>query len=129
MVRERQGSNAGISRGQDPFFSKVYQCSILLDNWKYAFCFGSGRAIFSGRTDAENKAPTLMPSDVKSQLIGGDPDAGKDCRQKERDQKDEMVRWHHQLNGCEFEETPQNSERQGSLFCCHTCNHKESDMT
>ena len=129
MVRERQGSNAGISRGQDPFSSKLYQCSILLDDWKYEFCFGSGRAIFSERTDAEDEAPTLRPSDMKSQLIGGDPDAGKDCRQKERDQKDEMVRWHHRLNGHEFEETTQNIKRQGSLFCCHTCNHKESDMT
>ena len=40
-----------------------------------------------------------------------------------------MMRWHHRLNGHEFEETPQNSERQGSLFCCRTCNHKVSDMT
>ena len=70
----------GFPRGQDPFFSKLYQCSILLDDWKYAFCFGSGRAIFSGRTDAENEAPTLRPSDVKNQLVGRDPDAGKDCR-------------------------------------------------
>ena len=119
----------GFPRGQDPFSSKLYQCSILLDDWKNEFCFGSGRAIFSGRTDAEDEAPTLRPSDVKRQLIGRDPDDGKDCGQKERDLKDEVVRWHHRLNGHEFEETTQNSERQGSLFFCHTCNHKESDMT
>ena len=119
----------GFPRGQDLFSSKLYQCSILLDDWKYEFCFGSGRAIFSGRTDAEHEAPTLRPSNVNTQLIGRDSDAGKDCRQKERDQRDEMVRWHHRLHGQEFEETTQNGERQGSLFCCHTCNHKESDMT
>ena len=119
----------GFPRGQDPCSIKLYQSSILLDDWKHEFCFGSGRAIFSGRTDAEHEAPTLRPSNVNTQLIGRDSDAGKDCRQKERDQRDEMVRWHHRLHGHEFEETTQNGERQGSLFCCHTCNHKESDMT
>ena len=39
------------------------------------------------------------------------------------------MRWHHRHSGHEIEETLQNSERQGSLFCCHTCNHKVSDMT
>ena len=74
----------GFPRGQDPCSTKHYQCSILLGVWKHEFCFGSGRAIFSGRTDAEDEAPTLRPSDVKTQLIGRDPDAGKDCGQKER---------------------------------------------
>ena len=64
---------------------KPYQCSILLGDWKHEFCFGSGRAIFSGRTDAEDEAPTLRPSNVKIQLIGRDPDAGKDCGKKERE--------------------------------------------
>ena len=46
-----------------------------------------------GRTDTEAEAPTLRPSDVKSQLIGKDPDAGKDWRQKEKEMaEDEMVR-------------------------------------
>ena len=47
-----------------------------------SFCFESGRAIVNGRTDAEDEAPTLRPSDVKTQLFGRDPDAGKDCGQK-----------------------------------------------
>ena len=47
--------------------------------------FLSDRAIFSGRADDEDEAPTLRPSDVKTQLIGRDPDAGKDCGQKERE--------------------------------------------
>ena len=83
----------GLPRGQDPCSTKLYQCSILLGVWKHEFCFGSGRVIFNGRTDAEDEAPTLRPSDVKTQLFGRDPDAGKDCWQKERYQKDETMRW------------------------------------
>ena len=70
----------GFPKGQDPFSIKFYQCSILLDDWKHEFCFGSGRVIFSERINAEDETPTLRPSYVKSQLIGRDPDAGKDCR-------------------------------------------------
>ena len=55
---------------------------------------------FIGRTDAESETPILWPPDVKKQLIGKDPDAGKDWRQEE---KDEMVGWHHPLDGHEFE--------------------------
>ena len=54
--------------------------------------------ILIGRTDAE--APILWPPDVKSWLIGKDPGASKDWGQKEKGTtEDEMVRWHHQLNG------------------------------
>ena len=68
--------------------------------------------IFIGRTDAE--APVLWPSDVKSQLIGKAPDAGKDWGQMEKGKtEDEMVGWHH--NGHEFEQTPGDSKGQGSL--------------
>ena len=59
-----------------------------------------------------------------------DLDAGKDWGQKEkREAEDEMVGWHHQLNGHEFEQTPRDSEGQGSLVCCSPRGHKESDMT
>ena len=52
--------------------------------------------VFIGRTDAETEAPILWPPDVKSQLIGKDPDAGKDGRQEEKGMtEDEMVGWHH----------------------------------
>ena len=64
--------------------------------------------IFTGRTDAE--APILWPPDVKSQLTGKDPDAGKDWGQEEKGTtEDEMVGWHHQLNGHEFEQSPGDS--------------------
>ena len=60
--------------------------------------------IFIGKTDAEAEAPVLWLPDVKSQLIGKDPDAGKDWRQEEKGTtKDEMAGWHHWLDGHEFE--------------------------
>ena len=49
-----------------------------------------------GRTDAEAEAPILQPPDVKSQLIGKDPDAGKDrCQEENGMTEDEIVGWHH----------------------------------
>ena len=84
--------------------------------------------IFIGSTDAE--APILWPSDVKSQLTGKDPDAGKDWGQEEEGvTNDEMVGWHHRLNGYEFEQTPGDSEGQGSLAWCSSWGHKEVDTT
>ena len=59
--------------------------------------------VFIGRTDAEAETPIFGPPDVKSWLIWKDPDVGKDWRQKEKaTTEDEMVRWHHRLNGHEF---------------------------
>ena len=67
--------------------------------------------IFIGRTDAEAEAPILWSLDVKSRLIRKDPDAGKDWRQEDKGAiEDEMVRWHHQLNRHEFQQTPGDSE-------------------
>ena len=81
-------------------------------------------------TDAETEAPILWPSVVKSWLIGKDPDAGKDWGQKEKGvTEDEMVGWHHRLNGHEFEKTVGDSEGPGSLVCCSPWDHKESDTT
>ena len=60
--------------------------------------------IFTGRTDAEAETPILWPPDVKNWLIWKDPDAGKDWGQDEKGMtEDEMVGWHHWLNGHEFE--------------------------
>ena len=91
---------------------------------------GSQSWIFMGRTDAEAEAPILWPSHVKSQLIGKDPDAWKDWRQEEKvSTEDEMVKWHHRLDGHEFEQTPGDSEGQGSLAYCSSCDRQELDMT
>ena len=60
--------------------------------------------IFIGRTDAEAETPILWPPDAKSWLIGKDPDAGKDWMREEKGMtENEMVGWHHRLNGHEFE--------------------------
>ena len=80
---------------------------------------------FIRRTDAEAEAPILWPPNVRSRLIGRDPDAGKDWGQKEKG----TTGWHHQLNGHEFEQTPGDSEGQGSLVCCSPWGHKKSDTT
>ena len=65
---------------------------------------GNQSWIFIGRTDAEAETPILWPPDMKNWLIGKDSDAGRDWRQEEKGTtEDEMVGWHHQLNGHEFE--------------------------
>ena len=72
----------------------------------------------------------LWSPDGKNWFIGKDPDSGKDWRQEERGTtEDEMVGWHHQLNGYEFEWTPGVGDGQGSLVCCSLWGHKESDTT
>ena len=63
---------------------------------------GNQSWIFIGRIDAETEAPILCPSDTKSWLIRKDSDAGKDWRREKEVAEDEMVEWHHQLNGHEF---------------------------
>ena len=77
--------------------------------------------LFIGRTDVEAETPILWPPDSKSWLIGKDPDAGREWGQEEKGTtEDEMVGWHHQINGHEFGWTPGVGDGQGG---------KESDMT
>ena len=91
---------------------------------------GNQSWIFIGRTHAETETPILWPPDVKNLLLGKDPDAGKDWRQEEKGMtEDEMVGWHHQLNGHEFEESPGVGDGQGSLACCSPWGRKKWDMT
>ena len=60
--------------------------------------------IFIGRTDAEAETPILWPPDAKNWLIWKDPYAGKDWRREEKGMtEDEMIGWHHRLDGHEFE--------------------------
>ena len=75
--------------------------------------------IFIGRTDAEAETPILWPSDAKSWLNWKDPDAGKDWRQQEKGTtEDEMVGWHHWLDGHESEQASEVGDGQRSLVCC-----------
>ena len=91
---------------------------------------GNQSWIFTGRTDAEAEPPIFWPPEEKIQLIGKDSDAGEDWGQEEKGgTEDEIVGWHHRLNGHEFEQTPGVSEGQGSLACCSPWCLKELDMT
>ena len=86
--------------------------------------------VFGRRTDAEAEAPILWPPDSKSRLIRKGYDAGQDWRQEEKGvTEDEMVGWHHWLNGHESEQALGHSEGQGSLACCSPWGCKKSDMT
>ena len=72
--------------------------------------------VFFGRTDAKAETPVLWPSHVKSWLIGKDSDAGRDWRQEEKGRtENEMVGWHHRIDGHEFGWTPGVGDGQGGL--------------
>ena len=82
---------------------------------------GNQSWIFVGGTDVETEAPIPRPPDAKSWLIRKVPNAGKDWRQEENGTtEDEMVGWHHRLNGHEFEQVLGDGDGQGSLACCST---------
>ena len=86
--------------------------------------------VFIGRTDVEAETQILWPPDVKSWLIGKDPDSGKDWGQEEKETtEDKMVGWHHQLNGHEFGRTLAVGDGQGGLACWGSWGRKELDMT
>ena len=83
-----------------------------------------------GRTYFEAETPVLWPPDAKHWLVWKDPDAGKDWRQEEMGMtEDEMVGWHHQVNGHEFGWIPGVSDGQGGLACCGSWGWKELDTT
>ena len=85
---------------------------------------------FFGRNDAKAETPVLWPLHMKSWLIGKDSDAGRDWGQEEKGTtEDEMVGWHHWLNGHESEWTPGVGDGQGGLACCDSWGGKESDTT
>ena len=103
---------------------------------------GNHSWIFIERTDAEAETPVLWPPDMKNWLLGKDFDAGIDWRQEEKgttegggrmqEEKrttDEMVGWHHQLDGHELQQALGVGDRQGSLACCSPWGHKELDTS
>ena len=86
--------------------------------------------IFIGRPDAEAEARILWPPGLKSWLIRKDSDTGKDWRQEKKGTtEDEMVGWHHQLNGHEFEQALGDGDGQGGLMCWSPWGRKQSDTT
>ena len=77
---------------------------------------GNQSWIFIGKTDAEAEAAILWPPAMKNWLIGKDPGAGKDWKREEKGTEGGVtVGWHHQLDGLEFEQTPEVGDGQGSL--------------
>ena len=90
---------------------------------------GNQSWIFIGRTDAEVDAPILWPPDKKSWLIRKDPDAGKDWSQEEKGTtEDEMVGWHHWLNGHESEQAPGVGDIHGLQCCSPLSNWKTTTL-
>ena len=80
--------------------------------------------VFIGRTDAEAETPILWPPHAKSWLIWKDSDAGKDWGQEKGTTEDEMVGWHHRLNGHGFGWTLGVGDGQGGLVCCGSWGHR-----
>ena len=86
--------------------------------------------VFIRGTDVEAETPILWPLDEKSWLIWKDHDAGKDWGQEEKGTtEDEMVGWHHRLDGHGFGWTPGVGDGLGGLACCNSWGRKESDTT
>ena len=91
---------------------------------------GDQSLVFIGWTDDEAETPVLWPPDAKNWLIWKDPDAVNDWGQEEKWMtEDEMVGWHHQLNGHGFGWTPGVGDRQGGLVCCGSWGRREFDTT
>ena len=104
--------------------------SLGLQGVKAVYPKGDQSWVFIGRTDAEAETVILWLPHAKKWLTGKDPDAGKDWRQEEKRTKgDEMVGWHHWLDGHEFEQTPGVGDGQGNLACCGPWGRKESGTT
>ena len=116
----------------------LLNCGVGEDSWESLDCKeiksvppkGNQSWISIGRSDDEAETPILWPPDMKNWLTGKDPDAGKDQRQEEKWMtEDEMVGWHHWLDGHEFEQALGYGDGKGSLTCCSPWGHKESDRT
>ena len=91
---------------------------------------GNQSWIFIGKTDVKGETTVLWLPDVKYSLTGKDPDAGKDWRQEEKGMtEDEIVGWHHWLNGHEFEQVPGAGDGQGSLACCSPWGHSQTRLS
>ena len=86
--------------------------------------------IFIERTDTEAETAVVSPLDTRNWLIWRDPNAGKDWRQEEKGTtEDEMVGWHHWLNGYESEQAPGVGDGQGRWACYSPWSCKELDTT
>ena len=111
-------------------WEKILESSLDSEEIKPVNLKGNQPWIYMEKNDAEAEALVLWLPDAKSWLIGKDPRAGKDWRWKEKGAtEDEMVGWHHWLNGNEFEQLPGDGEGQGSLVCLNPWGWNELDTT
>ena len=109
---------------------KTLESALYCKEFKPVNPKGNQLWIVIGRTDAEAEAPILCPPDTKSWLIKEDSDAGRYWNQEAKGAtEDEMVGWHHQLNGHEFEQTLGVGEGQGSLAHFSSWGRKKLDTT
>ena len=91
---------------------------------------GNKSGIVIGRTHAEAETPVVWLPDANNWLIWKDPDAEKDWKQEEKGTtEDEMVGWHHRLDGYEFEGAPGVGDWQRSPACCNPLGCKETETT
>ena len=114
---------------------RLWHCGVGEDSWickeiQPVHPKGDQSWVFFGRTYVEAETPILWPPDTKSWLIGKDSDVEKDCGEEEKGMiEDEMLGWHHWLNGHEFGWTPGVGDGQGGLGLHGSWVHKESDTT
>ena len=107
-------------------YLKIEQISKFYKEIKPVNPTGNQSWIFIGRTYAEAEAPVLWSPDAKNWLLGKASDAGKDWRQEKKGMtEDEMIGWHHQLDGHEFEQALGDGEGKGGLVCCSPWGRKE----
>ena len=115
----------------------LLNCGVGEDSWESLGCkelqpahLKGDHLVIIGRTDAEAETPILWPPDAKSWLIGKDPNARKDWGQEEKGMtEDEIIGWHHQLNGHGFGWTPGVGDGRGGVACWGLWGRKESDTT
>ena len=115
----------GTSRQLSTEELMLLNCGVGEDSWE-SLCKikpvnpkGNQSWTFIGRTETEAEAPILWPHDGKNWLIRKDPDVGRDWRLEEKGMtENEMVGWHHWLNGHKFEQALKVGDGQGSLACC-----------
>ena len=103
---------------------KTFESSLDREEIQPVHPKGNWSWIFIGRTDAEAETPILWPPHAKNWLTGKGPDAGKDWRREEKGMtENEMVGWHHWLNGHEF--VMGVGDGQGGLVSWSSWGHKE----
>ena len=108
---------------------KTLESSLDCKEIKLVHPKGNQSWIFIGRTDAEAETPIFWSLDTKNWFLRNDPNAGKDWRQEDKGTtEDEMVGWHHQLDGNDFEQALGVGDGQGRLVCCSPWHCKHSDI-